>query len=1021
VSRTFLDYPAPRWFTIEPQRPFLADLAAGLARTLSPLAPEAAASALILLPTRRAGRELAAAFVTASPGPAALLPQILALGDLDEGEPPFEAADEAMDLLPAVDPQRRRFELARLVVENEALLERRLDAAGALELADALAAFLDTCQMEEAGDPRVIETLVEGDLARHWRISGEFLGLALVAWPARLAALGLMDITARRVALLRHLAARWSAAPPESLVIAAGSTGAAPAAADLLAVVATLPRGCVILPGLDRSLSDDAWTSVDEQHPQARMKRLLECAYIPRSQVHDWVAGDPTVRGRWRQRLVNEALRPADAAGDWLGQIEALRAEGAAAGLDPVAEGLKGLFLTAAANEEETAALAAILARESLETPGRKCALVTPDAALARRVSARLERWGVIADSSAGQPLARLPVAVLASLVARFVADPTDPVTLLGVLKHPLTRLGRAVTDSARRTLEQDALRGPRSASWEALIAKLERRQADDRGRGPPSPARVAALGRAIDVARVLREALEIAARPFVGETALASEAARALAASMEALARGPGGGLGQLWGGQAGEAAGALVSRLIGESDGLPPVTKAGFSDLLDGLLARELVRPAGATHPRLKIMGVLEGRLMSADRLILAGLEEGIWPQAAPLDPFLSRPMRAQLGLPPPERRIGLSAHDFAQAAAAPEVILIHSERRAGAPAVASRWLWRLRVLASGAGAVIPSRDDALAWARRLDAPIADPPPALGPAPRPRPAPPVVARPRRLSVTGVELWVRDPYALYARDILRLRPLEPPDQAVDALARGSAIHRAVERFASDWPGELPEDAETVIEGLLNAALVEAGIEESRLAREQALARNLAPWFTAFERGRRLGARLHVEAAGEFVFPARAGPFTLAARADRLEQRADRVDIIDFKTGAPPSDKDVLVGAAPQLSLTGAIIAAGGFDCVGPATPGELVYVRLRGTRKPGEERKPAEAHEGAGVAAEALAGLKRRIEAYDKATTPYLSWALPKFRSDRGGDYDHLARFWEWCVIGDLDSEGAP
>jgi ATP-dependent helicase/nuclease subunit B len=663
----------------------------------------------------------------------------------------------------------------------------------------------------------------------------------------------------------------------------------------------------------------------------------------------------------------------------------------------------------------------AILARETLETPGRTCALVTPDATLARRVSARLERWGVTADSSAGQPLASAPVAVLASLVARHVADATDPVTLLAILKHPLTRLGAPDgPGSARRTLEREGLRGPRPASWQALVARLERGMADDPRRGPPSPARAAAIAAAIALIGELRDALGIAAAAFSAGDAPAAQAARAMAAAMESLARGPKGGSGQLWGGQAGEATAALVSRLIGESEGLPPVTRAGFSDLLDGLLARERVRPGGATHPRLKIMGVLESRLIRADRLILAGLEEGVWPQAAPLDPFLSRPMREKLGLPPPERRIGLSAHDFAQAAAAPEVILIHAERRAGAPAVACRWLWRLRVLACGAGHAIPARADALAWARRLDGPILAAPPALLAAPRPRPRPPVAARPRRLSVTGVELWVRDPYALYARDILRLRPLDPPDQAVDALARGSAIHRAVERFARDWPGELPEGAEALIEDLLGEALLEAGIEDSRLARERALARNLAPWFAAFERGRRSGATLHVEASGELAFDAKAGPFTLTARADRLEERSDRVDIIDFKTGAPPTIKEVLCGAAPQLSLTGAIIAAGGFACVGPATPGELVYVRLRGTRKPGEERFPAEAHEGADVAAEALAGLKRRVAAFDAEASAYVSWALPKYRGRHGGDYDHLARFWEWCVIGDPE-EGAP
>ena len=100
--------------------------------------------------------------------------------------------------------------------------------------------------------------------------------------------------------------------------------------------------------------------------------------------------------------------------------------------------------------EEEAATAAALLLREALETPGRTAALVTPDAALARRVSARLTRWGVAADSSAGAPLAGYPVAALIGLAARAAYDPLDPVTLLGIAKHRFVRFG----------LGEDALRG---------------------------------------------------------------------------------------------------------------------------------------------------------------------------------------------------------------------------------------------------------------------------------------------------------------------------------------------------------------------------------------------------------------------------------------------------------------------------------------------------------------------------------------------------------------------------------
>jgi ATP-dependent helicase/nuclease subunit B len=999
----FLAAPAPRWFTIPAHRPFLEDLAAGIWRGLAPLGPEALAEAVVLLPTRRAARSLAEAFLKAADRAAVLLPQIRALGDLEEGEPPFEPGDIALDLPPAISPARRRFELAGLVVQHQELLERRLDAGSALDLADALGAFLDAWQIEECGDPGEIATLVEGELARHWMVSAAFLEAATAAWPRRLEELGVMDVAARRVALTRRLAERWAERAPAEVMIAAGSTGSAPATADLLAAIAGAPRGAVVLPGLDTDLADEAWKEVDESHPQGTLKRLLERAGLGRASVAPWDAR--TVRepaGRWRRRLVNEALRPPVSTADWLTQIRRLREEAPADAPDPIAQGLEGLTVIAARAEEEAAAIAALLLRETLETPGKTAALITPDDALARRVSARLTRWAISADSSAGQPLAAAPTAVLAGLLARAAAEPLDPVLLLAILKHPFTRLGRdpSVLAPARTAFERYGLRGPRPASWEELEGRLTEAGSE------------AALG----LLAPLRDMAGALAAPFVDGAGPPGEAARALTGVLEILARGPSGGLGGLWAGQGGEALARLMASLIDESGALPPVTARGFADLLEGLMARERLRAGGASHPRLQILGVLEARLVRADRLILAGLEEGVWPQAAPVDPFLSRPMRERLGLPPPERRIGLSAHDFAQAACAPEVILLHSERSGGVPAVQSRWLWRLQTLAAGAGLALPGRPEIVAWARALDAPLAEPAPSLRPAARPAPRPPAAARPRRLAVTAVERWLRDPYGLYAREILKLRPLDRPDEPVEARARGIAFHAAFERFALQHPGELPEGAEEVFAGLLLDELRRAGMPASRMAREHALAVNVAPWVTAFERRRRPGARLIVETQGELTFAAPGGPFTLTAKADRIEARGAVGDILDFKTGKPPTVAQVKSGLAPQLTLTGAIMAAGGFADLGPKTPGDLLYVRVNGGRIPGEEFS----HKGentVALACDAIAGLQRRVAHFDNGA-PYRSWDRPQFRSRFGGDYDHLARLWEWYVMGDPDGD---
>jgi ATP-dependent helicase/nuclease subunit B len=1014
------DAPGPHWLTIPAHRPFLDDLAQAVWRELSPGGPEALADALILLPTRRAARALAESFLKASGSQAALLPQIRVLGDLDEGEPPFEAGDLTLDLPPAISPWRRRFELAALVTAHQDLLGHQIEARGALDLADALAGFLDSCQIEEV-DPAAaslkLANLAEGEYARHWRISAAFLDLALTDWPARLADLGLMDAAARRVTLLRRLADAWTHAPPQGVVLAAGSTGSAPASAALLAAIAKAPRGAVILPGLDLDLAEAAWAEVNDQHPQGAMRRLLDLADTPRAAVRSLdPAADAEPRGRWRRRLINEALRPPARTADWRAVIRGLRDEWPMG--DPIAEGLSGLSRVRAKTEEEAAALAALLLREALQTPGKTAAFVCPDANLARRVSARLLRWNIGADSSMGQALAGGRAAVLAGLIARRLADPADPVGLLAIMKHPLTALG--LDDEAlargRTGLERWGLRGARPGSWEALERRLEIALA--RAREADRSAQAADLETALNLTGRLRDALALAEAPFTAGPTSPSAAATALAEALERLAAGPLGGLGDLWRGAGGEGLGRLISALIEESAALPPVSPLGFALLLEDLMARESLRPGGASHPRLKILGVLEARLLRADLVILAGLEEGVWPQGAPIDPLLSRPMRAALGLPAPERRIGLAAHDFAQGACAPEVVLLHTERRDGSPTVASRWLWRLQTLASGAQLRLPDRPEISAWARTLDGPLETPPPGLRTAPRPAPRPPVALRPRELGVTGVERWLRDPYAIYARYILKLRPLERPDEPVDARSRGVAIHRAFEQFALAHPDVLPDDAESVFADYIKASLRAEGMAEARMAREGALAATAAQWAIEFERRRRPGAQILVERRGVLDLDGPAGPFRLTAKADRIEARGEVADILDFKTGGAPSPKQVKAHLTPQLTLTAAILQAGGFETLGPLTPRELVYVRVTGGRTPGtEERRDDGA--AALLAAEARAGLARRIAHFDRPETAYLAWAMPQFMGRFGGDYDHLSRLWEWFVIGEAQAEG--
>lgn len=1010
--------PGPRWHAIEARRPFLDDLAAGVLAWLGEHPPEALSDAVILLPNRRAARAFTAALTRHAGERPVLLPQVRPLGDLEEDEPPFAPGALGLDLPPAIAPLTRRFELARMIIEE---FQPGLPPLRALDMADAFAGFLDSCQLEEVTDLERVATLVEGDLAEHWQDSARFLGLAVETWPKRLAALGLVDPAWRRARLLRLLAEAWQEQPPTGPVLAAGSTGSAPAAADVLAAVAAAPQGCVVLPGLDRDLAASVWDRLgdNEQHPQNALWRLLNRHGVAREAVRPWFQPpEPeaqAARGRARQRLLNEALRPAEATDDWRSLIGDLRADAfRQQSADPIAEGLAGLAVVTVRAEEDAAATLALMMRETLETPDGTCALVTPDLALGRRVAARLERWGVVADNSSGQPLSRMPAGRLVDLCVRFLARPLDPHTLLGLLKHPLVRIGIEGVDPAVAipALEVHALRGPRLRDWaRARRALLKAGEPRDDGRPRPAQTRdqVAAALRLVDYL----EALSDTARAAFASNAPLDAAARALTGLVESLA-------GQdAWAGPDGEAAAALLAGLIEGGGSLGAVSHHEFAELVQALLREETVRTGGANQPRLRILGAIEARLVRADRMILAGLEEGVWPNAAPTDPFLSRPMRRTLGLPPPERRLGQTAQDFVQAACADEVLLVHAERRGGQPAVKSRWLWRLEMLTRGADApetpvALERPSTHLAGARALDAPDRATPDY---APRPAPRPPVERRPRELPVTGIERWVRDPYAIYARYVLNLRQLDRPGQSAEALARGNAVHKAIERLTLAWPRALPEDCADQLETLLLEELTEHGFEAAAMARETPLARNCALWLTDWEAQRRAqGVEIRVEEKVGMLIPAAAGPFRLTAKADRIELSGHGAAVLDFKTGSIPSAKKVRSGFSPQLTLTGAILAEAGLSDTGPVEPEELTYVRVVGRKVAGQAAVRARGEEAVALSQAALEGLKTRINRFDDPDTPYLSWVAPQFMGSFGGNYDHLARVWEWHVVGGED-----
>lgn len=980
----------PRWFSIPSGRCFLDDLALGLCRALD----GELASATILMPTRRGARAMAHAFSHQARGKPLLLPQVRAIGDLDEGEPPFDLDALGLDLPPALSSVRRRFELARLIVEK---YDGIPDISGrlALELADSLAAFFDSLALEEVDATDKLDRLVHNEgadqysvegWARHWQISARFLEVAVREWPKRLNEMGFMDPSQRQVALIRRLVNQWADKTPSTPLILAGTTGSAPSTADLANVVANAKMGAVVLPGIDLSLADDAWAQIEESHPQSTLKRLLDRHDVTRQQVQIWPASQVAERkAESRRRLLNEALRPAEATKDWREQINILKAEGPRT----LEDGLDGLFEIDTARDEEAASVIALLMRETLETPGKTAALVTPDQTLARRVTARLTRWGLAADSSAGEPLSN-------GLTGRFLLDllglllePHDPVLLLSLWRNPLCRFAE---EQGIGNIEKFALRGARPNSLGTITERVE-------GLNAFYPD---ILSPWTDYVATITPILDQPFQDFGASLTLFSMVAQGLARDASAL-----------WAGAAGALASELLAELMREGAGYEIATPREFADILSHLIRQAKVRTGGNTHPRLQILGAIEARLIKADRIILAGLEEGVWPQAPDLDPFLSRQMRQKLGLPTPERRTGLSAHDFLQAAAAPEAYLITRKRKEGEPQVQSRWLWRLKTLCEGAGVRIPSRPDLLDWARALDCGLTAKPASLRPAKRPDPKPPVEARPNQLPVTDVEVLVRDPYAVYAKRIMRLRPMDRPNEPVEARQRGTAIHKSLERFVTE-NAPMGDAGAKALRVLLEDELVKTHLSPAQLALQRPLLPGMAQAYLTFETERRaLKSRLFVENEGRLQMSIAGRDFTLTAKADRMELHDGVVDILDFKTGVPPSAKAALAGFYPQLTLTAAILRHGGFAGLKADAVGDMLYIRVAadnvGPRAVSEKGVPND-----DLAEQALTSLRRRLESYAKPGKGYLSWTAPQFLKGRGGDYDHLARLYEWYVLGD-------
>jgi len=1028
-------------FTIPPGAPFLktfvralldGEIVKGFSRALGPLE---IAEAMIYVPTQRAARALAEELAIALDRPATLLPRLLPLGALDATEtsllfeePGFEPAlSEQVPL--AASPIERRMLLAELVLQwSEALKHAiiSIDGAGQRRLDETQACLVGTSPVDAwylAGElSSLIDELIIEDIAwtkldplvlpefdAYWRITMDFLDIAMRQWPEILSERGLVDPATRRMALVdrQNTHIRSGKTGP---VIAIGSTGSNKATARLLAAIAAAPQGAVVLPGLDQRLDERAWAqisigvSADVEpcfgHPQAALARLLPILGVRREDVVP--LGDVTPALTARGAFISEAMRPADTTDLWL----AHRNNMTDAELDGA---LSGITLIEASDEREEALCLALALREILEHPQKTAALVTPDRVLARRVKAELLRWNVEVDDSAGDVLSLTPHGRLARLIANGTGRHID---LLSLLQHPYAHFGLPREEIERLLLlyEIGIARAGLALDLGNPQDLVEQARALAKDSRHPVQKRLAALDWE-KLAKLLQQ-VRLCLEPLL--TLKKTELSAYIIAHRDAFARIAADDHGNLPGGDDLEALEALFDELTASASSRMKLDAETYAHFFIQVAQEIRVKGPARAHPRVKIFGLLEARLMDADVLLLGGLDETVWPPQAQTDAFLNRPMRAELGLTPPERKIGQTAHDFTQAMGHETVILSRAAKRDGTPTVTSRFIQRLAALGSSAWDGCKTRGETLlTLARTLDQSAT----FIAPIERPVPKPPLALRPTKLSVTRIETLRRDPYAVYAESILGLSELSALDQEIELRAIGTAMHEAIAKFTLQFPSSaLPIEASDILRTYMHDACADFFLDpDFALFGRKRIEEEVAFLIDIEARRRQSVKQIETEMRGELAIPLLDGStFTLSAVADRIEHLRDgTVAILDYKTGTPPGLEEVRAGFAPQLTLEAAMATRGAFGLPDKTRVKEALYLKLGGARSfernlnYDNKKDPISFEDLVQKHYEDLFGLLNQLR---DESLGYPSRPFPKFAA-RYNAYDHLARVKEWSL----------
>ena len=958
----------------------LCDATAGHILARAGADPMAISNMILMLPNNRAIKAMTEAFVRQA-APGLLLPRMVAIGDLalDEALGPLldpMTADDA--IWPAINPAARIVMLAELVIRHRPK-GQDVSAAEALRLARKLAEMIDELEIDQIDLESLKELKIETDLADHWQRSfGQMLDI-IPAYHAELQKRKLLGPADRRNILLGRLETWLRETPPAIPIIAAGITTAATAVARVLRRITRVPDGTVILPGIDLEMPADQWDALTparnddevlkarrnvEVHPQFHLKLLLDRMGIERDEVATLgVAGSSSANA-----VITDIFCMPEQSAAWRD-------------LPSPRKRLPNTRLIEADDSAHEAKVIAVEVRGALEQAGKRIAVITPDRELAVRVAGQLRRWGIAVDDSAGRPLVQTPEGTLILALAEAAANRFSATDVLEIAKHPLVNAGeeRLAWLTNARALDM-LVRGPARGIGRQAIAQVVEEEAEP------------------------GDAVTDWWPNFSGTLApLEGSKTASLAGMLEAI-KDTATGLtsGQIWKGVAGRELARLWEDITAcNLSAIPVADSTAIPAILAELLSGAVVRPPYGGHPRVAIYGLLEARMQQADVVICSGLNETTWPQIAQPDPWLAPAIRRHLGLATLDRNIGLSAHDLATALGAKDVLLTRAKRDRSGPAVASRFLLRIKALL---GDQLQVDVETPQLADCLDAPVK----RYDFAPRPEPKPGAVQRCVKISITDFDQLKSDPYSFYAKRILRLKALETVDAEPSHAWRGTLVHDILQHwFQQDDcdPDKLLARAEALLtDGSLDPLL--------RTLWQPRIAEGLRWIAQETQRMRdQDGRRLLIsEERGDTELLG----VPISGRADRIDALADgSLVIIDYKTGLSPKTKQINAGFALQLGLVGLMAERGVIKNVsGQAMrfeywslakdKGSFGHIAVANSTKASDNKKAAEDFV-AFVAEQAKDALSKWI----LGTEPFTAKLHPEY-SDYA-DYDQLMRRQEW------------